>query len=59
MNDPKGPKIMNSHSFNYIKNEEGKKPSDQPEEQALQTTQKRGQPKINISRLPPAFANKK
>lgn len=25
MNDPKGPKIMNSHSFNYIKNEEPKK----------------------------------
>ncbi|CAK57466.1 unnamed protein product (macronuclear) [Paramecium tetraurelia] len=49
-------KIMNSHSFNYIKNQEAKK-NDAAEEQNLLTTQKRGQPKININRLPPAFAN--
>ncbi|CAD8117270.1 unnamed protein product [Paramecium sonneborni] len=58
MNDSKGPKIMSSHSFNSIKNEELKK-AEVIDEQSLQTTQKRGQPKINISRLPPAFANKK
>ncbi|CAD8083556.1 unnamed protein product [Paramecium primaurelia] len=56
MNELNEAKIKNSHSFNYIRNEEAKK-NDVSEEQNLQTTQKRGQPKINISRLPPAFAN--
>ncbi|KAM3142315.1 hypothetical protein pb186bvf_005485 [Paramecium bursaria] len=53
----KGPKIMNSHSFNHIKNEDGK--PKQEEEQNMQTTQKRGQPKINAGKLPSAFTNKR
>ncbi|CAD8112634.1 unnamed protein product [Paramecium sonneborni] len=50
-------KLVSSDSYNNIKNEEGKK--SEVVEENLQTTQKRGQPKINISRLPPGFANQK